>query len=401
MTPHPSFAIRGSWLPLVLGMIVAGCGAATPGGSSRVGTDPARGPAAGEELPRTIVTPDGVSDVPELYAEARRTLEAGDARTAAQRFDRIVRLDPDGELAPDALYLAALAHEEAGDRQAALERFEQLARRYPEHPLGREAIVRAMRLLVFFERFARAESLADRALSQKLTFGVIEQTVVHSSKALGLLARGEVEAASLHVEKARGLIEDNRLDSAGQIPRDLAQAYFALGEVRRVRADAIRFDPVPPDFARVLEERCQHLLDAQRAYSDTMRAYDSHWSAMAGYRVGELYKRLHDDLMRMPKPKAADTDARAQLFEGAMRLRYSVLLDKALAMMEHTLQMAKRTGEASAWVVKAEQARRELEQARKKENEAIAKLPYTRAQLQQALDDLQQKKRTEKQAGGA
>ena len=41
-----------------------------------------------------------------------------------------------------------------------------------------------------------------------------------------------------------------------------------------------------------------------------------------------------------------------------MRLRYSILLQKARAMMEHTLSMTERTGERSSWVFKAEAAKR-------------------------------------------
>ncbi len=396
--PRPSPGIHSVLLGLMFGMVVAqGCaGDPGPPPSSAVAAESSA--PGSEEVPRTIVTPEGVTDIPELYSRARHVLEQGNPSEAAKQFDRVFALDPDGKLAPDALYLAALAHEDAGDREAALARFEQLARRFPEHPLGKEALVRAMRLLVFFERFTRAEPLADHVLGKKFDLAPVELTVVHSTKSLALLVRGEVDAASLHAEKARGIIEEHRLDAAGQIPRDLAQAYYALGEVRRVRGERVRFNPIPPNFAQVLEERCQLLLDAQRAYSDTMRAYDSHWSAMAGFRVGELYKRLHADLLSMPKPKTADTEARAQLFEGAMRLRYSVLLDKGLAMMEHTLQMAKRTGESSQWVLRAEAAKRELESAKKQESRAIDQLPYTRAQLQQALDDLRKKKAEEKQS---
>ena len=83
--------------------------------------------------------------------------------------------------------------------------------------------------------------------------------------------------------------------------------YFALGELRRMRAERIHFVPVPENFGAALEQRCQLLLDSQSAYSDAMRAYDSHWSAMAGYRVGELYQKLHEELMQVPAPKAADT----------------------------------------------------------------------------------------------
>jgi hypothetical protein len=117
-----------------------------------------------------------------------------------------------------------------------------------------------------------------------------------------------------------------------------------------------------------------------------MRAYDAHWSAMAGFRVGELYQRLHADLMAVTPPKTADTERRRQLFEGAMRLRYAILLDKAKAMMDHTLLMASRTGEQSSWVERSVAARDAIARAMDAEKIALSRLPYTREQLQAALD---------------
>ncbi len=160
---------------------------------------------------------------------------------------------------------------------------------------------------------------------------------------------------------------------------------FALGEVRKKRSEKIVFDPVPPSFAEVLEQRCQGLLDAQGAYTEAMRSYDAHWSAMAGYRVGQLYQQLHRDVMRIP-PAKADTLRKKQLFEGAMRLRYRVLLEKGLKMMEGTVRLGARTGEDSAWVHRAEEAKRDIELALDDEKKALSKLPFTEDELQAALD---------------
>jgi hypothetical protein len=240
------------------------------------------------------------------------------------------------------------------------------------------------------ERWKRCGEASDLFMSRYPQRDYVEDIVAFGGKALWRVSEGDTEGASYYIEKARTLVEEHRLDAAGKIPRDVAQLYFALGEVRRVRAEKIRFNPLPANFAVVLEERCQLLLDSQSAYSDSMRAQDAHWSAMAGYRVGELYQKLHEDLMDIPQPKA-DTDKKKQLFEGAMRLRYSILLDKALTMMEHTLSMSARTGEKSGWVAKAQDAKQKLQKAQKAEKEAIDKLPYTRAELQAALDDVAKK----------
>jgi len=372
----------------ILSVVLAGCAsqalpptAATPNGKTQTSAPPV-------VVPQTVITPADAATINELYDRAAAELNTGNAAKAASEFDRVFALAPDGPLAPDALFQAGIAHEQAGDREASLARFEQLARRFPTHALGRDALVRSVRLLAYLERWKRAGEAADLLLARQRELRPFESVVAYSGKALGLVASGEINAASYNIEKGRNVIDANGLDQAGRVARDLAQLYFALGEVRRIRAEQIRFMPVPENFPAVLEQRCQLLLDAQSAYSDTMRAYDAHWSAMAGYRVGELYQKLHADLMAVPAPKGADTEARKQLFEGAMRLRYSILLRKAVAMMEHTLAMAERTSERSTWVLKAQDAKLKIDRAIKDEDQAIDRLPYTREQLQAALDDL-------------
>jgi hypothetical protein len=205
---------------------------------------------------------------------------------------------------------------------------------------------------------------------------------------MALIQNGLLDDASYHVEKARSLIESRGLHRAERVSRDIAQAYFALGELRRLAGEAIQFKPLPQDFATALEKRCQLLLDAQSAYADSMRAYDAHWSAMAGYRVGELYSRLHADLMAIPTPSYAVSERQRQLFEGAMRLRYSILLDKGLRMLDHTLTMARRTGQAGPWIRKTEGERSRLLRSIEDEQRALDRLPFSRNDLKQALEGL-------------
>jgi hypothetical protein len=323
-------------------------------------------------------------------------LAGGEAAEAAREFDQVAQLDREGRLAPLALLEGSEAHEAAGDRSAAAERVEQLGRRFPDHPLSREGLVRAVRLHCYSEQWERAGASADLLLARIKELKPLERVVAFSGKALSLVFAGQPEGATDFVDRGRVVIDEARLDSAGKVPRDLAQLYFALGETRRMRAEQIRFQPLPPDFPRVLEERCQLLLDAQSAYSDAMRAYDAHWSAMAGYRVGQLYQRLHQDLLAIPPPATADSLARRQLFEGTMRLRFSVLLTKAQAMMEHISGLAARTGERSQWVSEAEQAKRSIVEAQLAEQRALAKLPYTRAELEREIE-----RQTELTARGA
>lgn len=377
---------------LCLALLGVACGGAGAQGEAHSPTE-THGPDQ-VAVERQVITPGNATSISALFEEAKQDFDAGRFEIAAQKFDRVYRLEPRGELAPHALFNAGHSQDSAGQLEAAYGSYRRLLSEFPKSELSRDALVRSVRLASFLERWEEGGKLADLGLSRITDPNPFEVATLRSALALALLQTGDVERASYQVERARGVVEASQLDRAGRLPPELAQLYFALGEIRRVRGEAISFSPPPANFGQVLEERCQLLLDAQSAYSDTMRAYDSHWSAMAGFRVGELYKRLHEDLMKVPAPKAADTEARKQLFEGAMRLRYSVLLKKGLQLMEHTLSMAARTGEHSTWVERASKAKAELERAIKAEQKALDSLPYTRAQLQAALDDLAARAKT-------
>lgn len=341
---------------------------------------------------RLIVTPEAAIDVRELVEQGRRHLNEGRPSEALAVFERVVQHEAEGIWAEAALFDTARAHEELGDHRRASESFEQLARRYPKGDYAREGLLRSIRLVLYLEDWKRGGELARLYQERYVNLSAREALVVHAARALASLqelqedgSEGAFEQAEVQIAHGRRVIERHRLDSAGVIPRDLAQLYYALGELRRLKGERIRFDPLPTAFAETFERRAQLLLDAQQAYSDAMRAHDAHWTAMAGFRVGELYHRLHSDVMAVPRPPGANTDRRRRLFEAAVRLKYSVLLRKGLNMMDHTLRMAERTRERSNWVERARAARRELERALKQEQEAIDASSFSREELQQIL----------------
>ncbi|MEO8184294.1 MAG: tetratricopeptide repeat protein [Deltaproteobacteria bacterium] len=335
----------------------------------------------------TIVTPDAAIDVEELFVSGQTNLRQGQYASAAQAFDRIVEQESEGPWLERALFQGALAQEAQGDLDGAAERFEQLARRFPHSPWSAEALLRSMRVRLHREAWAQAGETARSYLERYPTSGPAGRIVAYAARGLDLLAAARQSEAEYFIAKGMEVVDRLELDRAGRLPRDLAPLYFALGEARRRRAEEARLSPDVKQFSARLERRCELLLEAQSAYSDSMRAYDAHWSTMAGYRVGELYERLHEELMQIPLPRTG-TERERQLFEGAMRLRYSVLLSKAASMLEHTLAMAQRTGEQSEWVRRSEQSQRQLEHYRQAEERALKQLPFSRAELESALDDL-------------
>jgi tetratricopeptide (TPR) repeat protein len=377
--------------PFIVALAVTGCAARHAGQ-----TPDARTPAT-IDVPRVIVTPSRTLTVDEMFAEAERDAVAGRLEQAAKGFDQVAAVEPQGRLAAEALFRSGDVHDTQGHHEAALERYRAVVDHHAGSPRARPAALRSVRLLTYVGDFAWAGRYADRLLAER-DLRPFEAVVAHGGKALSFVAEGDDVRASAFVERGRDVVEREGLDLAGRLPVDLAPLYFALGEVQRLRAERIRFVPAPPSFALALEQRCQLILDAQRAYSDTWRAYDARWSTLAGVRLAEMYEALHRELMSIPAPASADTSIRRDLFEGAMRYRYSVLLEKARTMLEHTVAMAEREKERSAWVERAKQSLLNIRAAELAERQALDKLPYSRTDLDEVFKSIRNKAQTAAQA---
>ncbi|MET0595591.1 MAG: hypothetical protein ABW133_23030 [Polyangiaceae bacterium] len=363
---------------MALGVFASGC-------AHRAAPPPAPPPVI--QATPVVITPKE-EEAPEVtFERAEALLLEGKAKEAALLFDRLSGLDPAGTIAPAAHYKSAVAWDVAGDFPGALARFRGVIAKYSDRNIGRLSTIGALRLEAYLEKWSELSATADLFMARS-DLTDIDRIEGHGAKALAIVESGDPDSAERFISKARDIIELLRLGEGGKVPVQVAQVFFALGEVRKVRSEAITFVPLPANFPDALERRCQGLLDAQSAYSDAMRSYDPHWAAMGGYRVGELYQKLHRDVLAVPAPKAATTTEKKRLFEGAMTLRYRILLEKGLKMMEHTVMLGDKTGEASSWIGRARSAKKELENALEEQKTKLAQLPYSEKELQKALDDL-------------
>ncbi len=337
------------------------------------------------DSPTTVVSADRVTDVETLLVEAQLELESGRYAKAAESFQLVVKVaqKPDERLR--GLWGWGTAIDAAGHPNKALGIYDRYVAEAPKGAKRDEILVRQVRVLTFLEEYQRAASLAGQVSTKQSS---LAQIAMLSSMALFALSQEREADAELAIGRARSIVEEEGFDRLGVLPRDVAALYFALGELRRKKAEAVVFDPTPQDFRAALEERCQWILDAQSAYSQAMRAKDAHWSAMAGFSVGRLYQDLHQELTNMPRPSTATSVQKRELFDGALRLRYSILLTKAASMLRATLGLRNKDQAQGVWVHRVEDALSEIEAAEQAEEHAIASLPYSRQQLQQALDDL-------------
>ncbi len=390
-------------------LLSTGCGTAPAGKPAAVAPRaPTEPPTAQAQIVGTDDDPGGTAA--EVFERAKQRMAAGEYALARTLFDRVVKADA-AERAPlasgasdpsplgrAAEYNAALCSERLDAYADARDRFRALAMRVPSTSDALDANFRRARLDVELAdwtdlgqasaallartdlaKFDRAEALGLQALS-----------MVHSPS-----GGGDLASAEKNVSAAEKLIDKN--DPQAVTPAEnLAAVRFARGEILRAQGNAIVFidktNPTAPimaaDFPAKMETRCQKILDAQDAYVEAINTFDLRWAVRAGLRVATMYVDLHDALLVIPPPKSATTEAKKQLFRGAMMLRYRILLEKGLGTLDRTLNLEKAAGAKSTWLDQAKKAKATLEKQLEAEKEELKKLPYTEAQLQKALDDL-------------
>ncbi len=363
-------------------VLIGGC---VPSQAAKNSGQAAAGRHIEVDSPTTVVSPNGVTDVETILAEAEIEFASERFEQAAEKFEFVVEVAQKPRERLRGLLGWGTSLDALGRPQEALSVYDRYVAESQEGALRDEIRVRQVRLLTFMEQYRDAAAIAARVSTEQAP---LAQIALLSSQALFALSEGRDEDAELSIARGRTVVEGEGYDRLGTVPRDVAALYFALGELRRKKGQAIEFDPLPEDFPAALEARCQWILDAQSAYSQAMRAQDAHWSAMAGVSVGRLYHELHQELMGMPQPMVANTDQRRELFEGALRLRYAILLTKAASMLRATLALRDKDQAHGLWVKRAEETLAEIERAEQEEERAISDLPYTKPQLQQALDDL-------------
>jgi tetratricopeptide (TPR) repeat protein len=373
----------GAALPLVLSALLGPACApavppATPGAPTHIDAQP------------RVVTADEVTTEAELVERGERALMEQRWQDAADAYTTLLAADPSGPHAPEWMFDLGLACEGLEQRAKARDTFLDLARRFPTVPRARAALVRAATLDAFLEDWAALQGIGDALLARQEIDGV-DHLVALGARGLARVELGDDVPASTDIHDGLDLADQLHYGDRDVLPVAVAQLRFALAELRRVRSERIRFDPLPPDFINKLEERCAGLLEAQSAYSQAVRSVDPHWAAMSGYRVGEMYRELHKDLIHIPPPASSKTGREKQIFYAFMHLRYRVLLEKGLREISQTIALGDRTGESSAWLARAHEAEAEMQTALSDEKAQIERMPFTEDEVKKALEGMEKK----------
>lgn len=377
-------ALRRPWIGLVV-WLAAACGGAPQDAAKTPAAPPERIDASNQIIGARV---EGTAK--ELRAQGERALLAQRWQEAADAFEALLAGDPEAADDPQVLYDLAIAYEGLGAREEARDRYREIARRFPADPNARSALAREVSLDAYLEDWTALGEVGERILAQH-DLDVADKMLGLGARGLARIVADDEAGAARDVNEGLDLVEETRFGATGQLPVAAAMLKYAQGEIRKVRSEKITINPPPVDFVQKLELRCQLLLDAQSSYADAIRAVDLHWAAMSGYRVGEMYRTLHQHLMMIPPPDKAKTESDKQLFYGIMHVRYRALLEKGVEMMKRTLALGERTGVASAWMKRAEAAKAEMERALEEERAILATFPFSEETLEKTLDIMKRK----------
>jgi tetratricopeptide (TPR) repeat protein len=357
---------------------------------------PVAAPPNHVDVKTQIISPSIAGTEAELLLRGERALLEQKWKDAAEIFETLVASAPDATLLPMAIFDLGAAYEGLGKQAKARDRFLEVATRFPEGALARTALLRGAAMDAYLEEWGPLGAVANIFLARS-DLDEIDRMSGLAARGLSKIEAGEDMSASRDIQDGLDIAEAAQFGTSGRLPPAAAELRFALGEIRRVRSERITFvnlehpGVVPADFLIKIEMRAQGLLDAQSSYADAMRSIDPHWIAMSSYRVGEMYRSLHRDLMAIPPTDQAKSDYQKQIFFGIMHIRYRVLLEKGLEMMKRTAAMGESQADSSAWVRRAEAAKAEIEIALLDERAAIARYPFTEDELQKALDIMEKK----------
>jgi tetratricopeptide (TPR) repeat protein len=366
-------------------LAIAGLGAC--GGASQKVALP---PPGHVEASNQIIGTRAEGTAKELLSRGERALLAQRWQEAVDAFEAVLAGDATAANDPQVIYDLALAYEGLGEREKARARYREVVRRFPADPSARNALVREVSLDAHLEDWSALGEAGEMILARK-EIDPAERMLGLGARGLSKIQAGEESAATRAIQQGLELMDETRYGATGQLPVAAAMIKYANGELRKFRSEKISLNPPGTDFVLKLEMRCAFLLEAQSSYADAIRSVDPQWAAMSGYRVGEMYRTLHHDLMLIPPTDKAKTEHDKQLFYGIMHVRYRVLLEKGMEMMKRTLALGEKTGAGSAWMKRAETLKVEMDQALEEEKAMIAKFPFTEEELQKALEIMKKK----------
>ncbi len=274
-------------------------------------------------------------------------------------FERLLERFPESDKGGEARFNAALAAERARQPARAASHYLAYLTDHPEARDGDDVRLGAARVFIFAGDPARARPLLEQALKGN-HLSDPDRFEAQALTAQVDLLTGAFDRAQSTLGMLQGRYRSSR-DALIYAPYHGAMVRFLLGEVARMRAEAILFDNVD-DRIRAeaqLEQKARHILTAQREYLEAIRFGVQEWVGPAGYRLGELYRRFRIDVLQSPRPTTL-TSAEEPAYREVLKEQTVILLLKARETYRQVLDRAAQANIRGEWVDRMRDSLKEI-----------------------------------------
>ena len=364
--------MRGSVSKIALTVSVAvlwGCATTNPktaAGAPQLEADQENSPLGDKELV-VLGEPTGpdalqVYSSETLYLRAVDLMSGGAYPEAIFYFEKLIQEFPNSDYVLPARYNLGNCYLRVQENDRAMEAMELYLESLPEDASAQDradAIFRQGTVYAQKKEYDKMAQLFDRVLQEQLPTPMRVEAKVNAG--IGYFMLQDAETAKARFASARKEYLDAPRKDRVASKYHGAQSLFYLAELKRnIYVDFVVVMPSAEEvkasgatleelLVKRLETKCQHLLNAQKAYVRTIRDGHAGWSSAAGYKVGTLYEDLYSSLENLPMPPEL-TQEEQDVYEEMVKERIAVLLRKAVRVWQMTMRMAVRTGADNIWV---------------------------------------------------
>ncbi len=344
---HP----RRACAPLLLGLLVAACGASlTACGARQVRSegpsevvmvlDPTFVLGQGEEA--RIVGPR------ELFREANKALSEGSFNLCARYFDQLWQNLDAMEIVGPALYNAGLCHERMEAWSQATERYERLIALNPASRDGLDALFRLAEVSANAGQWPLVVTRMQEALLRE-DLRHLDVMEAHYRLGMAQLATGAFAEAETTFSEG---LRRNRVAGSGRLPGGnyfVSGCHYGIALSYHLLFAEIRFRLPESAMQAAMRDKKQLARQANSHYVRTIHQKNHYWSILSGYMVGKLFEDFYYDIISAEIPRDL-SEEEVDAYFSSLREELRPLLEQALAAYEKTSAVSERIGFRNDWV---------------------------------------------------
>jgi TolA-binding protein len=293
-------------------------------------------------------------DAPELFERAGAALSDKRFDEAAKTYLKLLKNFPESAYARASQYNLGLAHIGNSNWVAAVDAFKALIEKYPTHADAKDAL---------FQLGACYAEQKNWPASGEVFARLLERSDLTADDRIEALARrgfaqfslGDLAAAD---KTFRAVLNyRHRIENEERLATDfyLAFSQYHLAQISHQRFRAVELRLPEAQMDKDLDEKASLLLQAQRAYIDTIKYGNPAWASAAGFQVGSLYEELYDAFVRAPIPPELQGESR-QVYQEELFKKIRILLEKSMRWQRENLLMIERLGVSTEWAEKSKLA---------------------------------------------